>query len=288
MPSTIWKIIWFTILFRQFTYGCNVEDLRKNSQILFGLDQKDSFIASSSALNVKCINDINEIVDAKVKCSKHNKWELPPTCSKTCSPLTVPKDMKVEYSSNSEPYSTGSTAKFSCTSAGLFLPGSDTLTCTSSGTWSNPVPQCVNYVELFINPGGNVTLTCKTSAISNRCHLVNWFFEHEVIHPHSKNSYNLIVYRNTLQITRVNEISIGRYACTCFNLGRESATKMTFDVNLLTTEKRHHNSLLILSHKNGGGGSHHKRNHEKQLKRSRKVKLKYRPKQKNSKLEMNT
>jgi len=93
------------------------------------------FVLSNSNLSVENIGPINR------QCTSSGEWSgVPPYCHYVdCGQtVTIPENGNVTYGNET---TFASEAVVAC-SEGYILNGSDTLTCTSNGTWSPQPPSC--------------------------------------------------------------------------------------------------------------------------------------------------
>lgn len=232
MGHRLYIILWtIFLLYKMTIYGCRIKDLTSHYEIIVDKDAKIN--ALNPVLNVRCTNDMNEMVGVKAKCLFH-KWKVPHVCNKYCAPINAKDNLKVDYSY--QILRNGVTAKFQCTGQGLFLHGHETSTCMSTGAWSNPAPRCLDKLNLYFSKGQNATLTCKSPS----CTVIMWQFEEEFVLTH-KNSFPNLKNNGragTLDIINMDETLTGRYVCSCIDMDSESTSHMTYNVNLTKKHRK--------------------------------------------------
>ncbi|XP_074078066.1 P-selectin [Macrotis lagotis] len=96
-----------------------------------------------STCQFSCNKGFSLIGSDKLHCTISGHWTAdPPTCrANKCPPLIAPPQGILQCSATQENLIYNSTCDFSC-KRGLMLMGAQKLTCTASGSWTNPPPYC--------------------------------------------------------------------------------------------------------------------------------------------------
>ncbi|KAJ8384492.1 hypothetical protein AAFF_G00204070 [Aldrovandia affinis] len=140
----------------------------RNAHVVTECSHSSDSLRLNSSCTFSCADGFLLQGAESVQCTETGEWSADtPTCSAVkCPSLEKPSNGNLvcsytfEFSSG---YSYGSTCSFSC-DEGVDLQGSETLTCNSSGTWTEEMPTCqawplLNPTSLGLAAAGVMGLT---------------------------------------------------------------------------------------------------------------------------------